>query len=367
MSQAERLECISLVDEAVAAGARIEQACECLSFSPETLQRWKENPNVEDQRSGPKTPLASRLSDSERATIAEIVSSPRFRDKSPWQIVPLLADEGRYIASEATFYRVMRALGLLAHRGRSRPAERKRPTPLIAKGPNQIYSWDITYLLSLIAGQFFYLYLVMDIFSRKIVAWQIEESENGELASMLIAGLCEREGIQKGQLVVHSDNGAPMKGATLLSTFDRLGVTPSRSRPRVSNDNPYSEAMFKTLKYQPTYPDGPFTSIEQARLWVESFVTWYNTEHLHSEIRYVTPESKHQGKDVEILRKRKEVYAAAKNQNPARWSGDTRNWNAITEVHLNPGKTKREEKVKIVEQPTDSKKPIFKGIQSIAA
>ena len=221
------------------------------------------------------------------------------------------------------------------HRGRSKPRQHKKPDPLLAKAPNEIYSWDITYLISPIRGQFYYLYLVMDIFSRKIVGWEVHDRESAELSSALMERICKEQKIPRNRLTIHSDNGGPMKGATLLATLDRLGVTPSRSRPRVSNDNPYSESLFNTCKGRPDYPDGPFATLEQARAWVANFVAWYNTEHLHSEIRYVTPDSRHAGLDVDILSKRHQVYERAKSANPARWSGDTRDWTPIRQVHLN--------------------------------
>ena len=337
MSQIERTECIALIAEATQAGARIEQACEVLELSPETLRRWQSNPDGKDERAGPHTPSPAVLTDAERTMIVEVVNSTRFRDKSPWQIVPALADEGRYLASESTFYRIMRAQGLLTHRGRSRPRQRKRPDPLLAQSPNEIWSWDITYLLSAIRGQFYYLYLVMDIFSRKVVGWEVHDRESAELSSALMERIFREQNIPKNRLIIHSDNGGPMKGATLLATLDRLGVTPSRSRPNVSDDNAFSESMFKTLKSRPDYPDDPFESIEQARAWVDSFVAWYNSEHLHSEIQYVTPECRHAGLDAEILQQRKKIYEDARSRNPSRWANQTRNWNRIEEVPLNHG------------------------------
>lgn len=335
MSHEERLECITLIDEAVQAGARIEQACEILEVSPETLRRWQSNPLREDERAGPLTPSPASLTEAEKTMIAEIVSSLRFRDKSPWQIVPALADEGRYVASEASFYRVMREKKLLAHRGRSRPRQKRTPPCLIAQRPNQLWSWDITYLLSPVAGIFFRLYLVMDVFSRKIVGWEVHEKESSELAALMVERICRKEGIARHQLTLHADNGGPMKGATLLVTLERLGVLPSHSRPRVSDDNPFSESLFKTLKGAVSYPDGPFADLEQARVWVGKFVSWYNTEHLHSEIQYVTPASRHEGQDAAILARRKRVYEAAKARRPERWQGDTRDWDFVGEVALN--------------------------------
>jgi putative transposase len=254
---------------------------------------------------------------------------------SPHQIVPSLADRGEYVGSESSFYRILAEEEMLNHRGRSKPREMQRPAAYEAVKPNQLYSWDITYLLSSIRGQYFYLYLFLDLFSRKIVGWEVHENESMELSSRLLQRICLTEGIDKGQLHVHSDNGGPMKGATMLVTMQWLGVVPSFSRPSVSNDNPFSESLFKTLKYCPEYPSKPFDGIEDARAWVEKFVSWYNTQHLHSGINFVTPESKHQGDDVEILNNRNVIYMAARAKNPNRWSGKTRNWKPIDSVKLN--------------------------------
>ena len=178
----------------------------------------------------------------------------------------------------------------------------------------------------------------MDIFSRKIVGWQVYEEESSALASELLRDLCHREGIQSKQLILHSDNGSPMKGATMLATLQQLGVMPSLSRPAVSNDNPYSESLFKTLKYRPTYPLKAFAKVTDARDWVIGLVKWYNHEHRHSAIRFVTPAQRHEGLDVKLLDQRKAVYETARAKNPRRWSGATRNWQRIQAVHLNPDK-----------------------------
>jgi len=187
-------------------------------------------------------------------------------------------------------------------------------------------------------GIYFYLYLFMDIFSRKIVGWQVYAAESSELASEVMRDMCERENIAPDQMVLHSDNGSPMKGATMLATLQALGVVPSFSRPSVSNDNPYSESLFKTMKYCPDYPHKPFENILAARQWVDTFVRWYNDEHRHSAIGFVTPAQRHAGLDVALLGKRVDVYEAAKARNPERWSGATRNWQSVLVVHLNPEK-----------------------------
>jgi len=187
----------------------------------------------------------------------------------------------------------------------------------------------------------------MDIFSRKIVAGEVFETELSAYAAQLVKKACLWEGAVFNDLTLHSDNGSPMKGATLLATLQRLGVMPSFSRPSVSDDNPYSEALFRTLKYCPEFPSKPFPSLEAARAWLRSFVYWYNYCHLHSEIKFVTPADKHAGRDIEILAARKSVYEIARQKNPNRWSGETRNWDPITEVYLNPLKKKQEDDMKI--------------------
>lgn len=205
-----------------------------------------------------------------------------------------------------------------------------------ATAPNQVYSWDITYLPRTVRGQFFYLYLFMDVFSRKIVGWQVHDEENNTLASEVFKDVCQRESIAPDQVVLHSDNGRPMKGATMLATLQALGVCPSFSRPAVSNDNPYSESLFRTLKYRPEYPTKPFDSLLDARQWVAQFANWYNHEHRHSGIRFVTPAQRHADLDAALLLQRKNVYEAARARTPQRWSGSTRNWERVAEVHLNP-------------------------------
>jgi len=259
------------------------------------------------------------------------------------QIVPRLADLGRYLASEATIYRILRSVGQLAHRSRSRPATVHRPGEHVATGPNQVFSWDITYLRAAVRGTFYYLYLVQDVFSRKIVGWAVHDRESAELAAELVEEVMIRLDIAPDRVVLHSDNGGPMKGATMLATLQRLGVVPSFSRPGVSDDNPYIEALFRTLKYRPEYPSGRFGSLEEARRWMALFVHWYNTRHLHSSLNFVTPADRHSGKEVEILENRKEVYAAAKRRNPERWTGATRNWAPEGDVVLNPAAEKRPE------------------------
>lgn len=325
----------SMISEAVVSGCRQSKACEALGITSRTHQRWALKPVLGDQRRGPSTEPANKLTNAERATIISVSTKEKFMNMSPHQIVPNLADSGEYVGSESSFYRVLKAESLLNHRGRSKPKEMRRPLPYEATAPNQLYSWDITYLRSSLRGQYFYLYLFLDLFSRKIVGWEVHDNESMELSSKLLQKICLIENIERDQLKCHSDNGGPMKGATMLTTMQWLGVVPSFSRPSVSNDNPFSESLFKTLKYCPEYPSKPFEDLEPARKWVKEFVTWYNTKHLHSGINFVTPESKHRGEDVEILKNRNVIYLEAQRKNPNRWSGKTRNWNPIESVKLN--------------------------------
>jgi len=336
---------LEIVNEAIYNGCRIAVASEELGINWKTLKRWRVR--TKDQRKGPKTEPANKLTPEERKEVLMIATSEKYMDLSPSQIVPTLADLGKYVASESTFYKILNEEKLLKHRGKSKAPSNNRPAPLVASEPNVIYSWDITYLKSPILGQFYYLYMFMDIYSRKIVGHEVHELESMEHSSALIDRICIMENIEKDQLVLHSDNGGAMKGATMLATLQRLGVVPSFSRPRVSDDNPYSESLFKTMKYCPEYPSKPFKSIEDARAWVDSFVNWYNTKHLHSGIKFVTPKDRHEGKDAAILRRREIVYETAKLKNPNRWSGETRNWNKIENVFLNHLQKEKEIDIKI--------------------
>ncbi len=325
------------IKEATVSGARLSEACKYFEISPRTIQRWKKCPESgEDQRRGPKTLSGNQLTSKEKKKVLKIVNSPEFRDISPNQIVPALADQGVYLASESTMYRILRKEKLNTHRSSSRPPKNKKPREYIAEKPNAVWSWDITYLKGPVRGTFYYLYMIMDIWSRKIVGWEVYSVESDFYASLLMDMACQKEGVRKDTLTVHQDNGSPMKGATLKATFDRLGVTPSYSRPHVSDDNAFSESLFRNLKYRPEYPTKPFQSIEAARNWVTHFVSWYNTEHKHSAIRYVTPKQRHNCEDKQILDYRHEVYEAAKKEHPERWTGKTRNWNFIQKVYLNP-------------------------------
>lgn len=328
---------LALIDQAIAAGARQARASAVVGLSCRTLQRWRTTCASGDQRPLRVQQAHNQLSGLERAHLLAVANSAEFGHLPPSQIVPRLADQGIYLASESTLYRVLRDAGQLTHRRPERRAtSRTKPRALTATAPNQVYSWDITYLPTTIKGRYLYLYLFLDLFSRKVVGWQVFESECSQHAADMLRDICWREAIAPHQLVLHSDNGGPMKGATMLATLRELGVAPSFSRPAVSNDNPYSEAFFKTLKYRPAHPCKPFASLHTASSWVQHLVHWYNIEHRHSAIRFVTPQQRHNGHDGALLRQRHAVYEAARTRHPLRWSGKTRNWSRIDQVHLNP-------------------------------
>lgn len=329
---------MSLIDNAVESGARLKTAATMIGLSARTIIRWRHQDGGQDQRNGPESVPANKLSAKERKQILDVSNNEQFRDLSPKQIVPHLADQGVYLASESSFYRVLKEHKMLAHRQSSKPAVKRQPKEHVATGPCQVWSWDITYLKTPVRGLFFYLYMIVDVWSRKIIAAQVFAEESMDYSSMLFAKACLIYGVKPEGLVLHSDNGGPMKGATMLATLHKLGVIPSFSRPSVSNDNPFSESLFRTMKYRPEYPSQPFESIDLAQTWVDEFVFWYNTQHLHSAIRFVTPDDRHFGREEHILANRRKVYENARHRNPDRWSKNTRNWNPVRLVWLNPEK-----------------------------
>lgn len=346
ISASDRKVAIKLIEEATKSGARENKACAELGISQRTLQRWRsEATPLEDQRPCAKRPVPpNKLSDEEAQAIISVANQPDFQSLPPSQIVPILADKGIYLASESTFYRVLRNHNMQHHRGRSKSPSSRPISTHRATGPNQVWMWDISWLPGPAKGIYYYLYLILDLYSRKIIAWDIWLEESAENASVLVRRgvLSEQHTASLKPLVLHSDNGSPMKGASLLETLYQLGITPSRSRPRVSNDNPYAESIFKTCKYRPNYPSGGFKDLTQARTWVLAFVKWYNYEHQHSSLKFVTPHQRHSGMDQIILEKRRQLYEKAKAAHPERWSGEIRDWSLSNEVWLNPDRSTTE-------------------------
>jgi len=298
-------------------GARLHLACEIVGIDVRTLQRWKAGEGLVDGdgRPGAVRPApAHALSPAERAQVLSV-------------------------ASESSFARVLRAQGQTEHRGRAKaPKAGRPPTTHIATAPRQVWCWDMTYLPATVIGQWFHLYLILDLYSRKIVGWEVHDSDDSIHAAHLVRRTALAEGIATLPIkpVLHGDNGATLKATTVLAMLYWLGVKPSYSRPRVSDDNAYAESLFRTAKYRPEFPAKGFVDLAAARAWATHFVRWYNVDHRHSGIRYVSPAQRHAGDDHAILAARHELYVQARERHPARWSGETRNWTPIGAVTLNP-------------------------------
>ena len=336
ISTPDRQGAVALIDEAIGTGARQRLACREIGITARTFERWVRDGEIpSDRRPVAVRPRPSnRLTDTERAEVLRVVNEPCWASLPPTQIVPRLADEGRYLASESTVYRILRAQNQLAHRGRSRAPTSRAVPRHCCRGPNQLFAWDITYLPGPVAGMFFFLYLMLDVYSRKIVAHEVHAQESAEHAAVLIEQAVAREGVPHGVLVVHQDNGSPMKGSTYLAKLAELGIKPSYSRPGVSDDNAYAESLFRTCKYRPEFP-GAFASLDEARQWVLRFAHWYNHEHKHRNLKFVSPAERHRGAEAAIFAQRLEVYEAARARNPERWSRTIRDWSLPKEVWLN--------------------------------
>jgi transposase InsO family protein len=324
---------LELIDESVSKGCRKIKVCEYLKLSIRTVQNWEKNGLI-DKRKGALKEVHNKLTPKEKAQIVEKACNFRFKDLTPYEIVPILAEEGIYIASISTFYRVMRKENLIFQKKRKKSLRKKEHIELKATGPNQLWSWDISWLKTTIRGKYFYLYLFMDIWSRCIVGWDIYEEESGDLAKELFEKISIKNEV-KG-VILHSDNGGPMISATMRATLDRLGVIPSFSRPNVSNDNAFSESLFKTLKYTAGYPKS-FATLEAACEWVIKFVNWYNYEHRHSGIGYVTPVQRMKGEDKAIFIKRNKTLGLARMKNPERWTKKQMFWANEQEVFIKKG------------------------------
>lgn len=330
------------IHTAQTAGARLRPACETAGITLRSLQRWQAQDGAIrcDAR-----PLAVRptpghaLSEAEQAHLLAVANEPRFAAVPPARIVPMLADDGVYLASESSFRRVLKAHGQAAHRGRAKaPKAPRPPTTHVATAPRQVWCWDMTYLPAQVMGRWFYLYLILDLYSRKIVGWEVHEADHADHAAHLVRRTALAEGIAAmgTKPVLHGDNGSTLKATTVLAMLNWLGVKPSYSRPRVSDDNAYAESLFRTAKYRPEFPAKGFADLDSARAWATQFVQWYNVDHRHSGIRYVSPAQRHAGEDHGILAARHALYLKARELNPARWSGSTRNWEPINAVTLNP-------------------------------
>ena len=335
IEEKERL--IDFIKLAQSYGVKTATACMCAGISEKSFYRWK-NLSKDDRRYGPHI-VHNKLSEDETEKAIKIICSEEFQDLPPSQIVPKLLDRGIYVCSESTMHRILKKKNLNTRRTKTKSHNKKNNTKpvIISSAPNEVWSWDITYLKTSINGRFFFLYLAMDIFSRFIVAGKVYEKESGENASEFIEIAALNEDLKKTDVKLHSDNGSPMKSASLRIKLIDLGIIPSYSRPSVSNDNPFSESLFRTLKYMPKYPSKKgFETIEEANQWVDNFIHWYNYQHQHSGIKFCTPHQRHKQQDIQILKKREIVMMDAKKENPLRWPNKkTKNFEYISNVYIN--------------------------------
>jgi len=324
------------VAEELAQTVGVQRACEVLAVPRCALYRARQ-PEPEKTLAA-RPPSARALSAAEKTTVRETLNSERFQDQAPREVYATLLDEQRYLCSVATMYRILRENQEVCERRAQvrRPAYAK--PELRATGPNQVWSWDITKLLGPVTWVYFYLYVVLDIFSRFVVGWLIAERESAELAEVLIAESCARQTIPPHQLTIHADRGGPMTAKPVALLLADLGVVKSHARPRVSDDNPYSEAQFKTLKYHPTFPDR-FGSQYDARAWAQPFFRWYNWEHHHTGLGLMTPGTVHYGQAAQLWTNRQQVLQQAYAAHPERFVRGLPQPPALpTEVWINPPK-----------------------------
>ena len=314
----------------------VAPACQALGVSRATFYR-RHRPLPGHQQ--PRPTPARALRESERKEVLDVLASARFVDRSPAEVLATLLDEGEYLCSERTMYRVLGANQAVRERRNQREHPAYAKPELVATGPNQVWSWDVTKLLGPKKWTYFYLYVLLDIFSRYVVGWMVADRENSALAGRLIAQTCHKQGVEPQVLTLHSDRGAPMTSKCTAQLLADLGVTRSLSRPQVSDDNPFSEAQFKTLKYHPGFPDR-FQDIAAAIAFCRSFFPWYNTEHRHGGIAMLTPDDVHHGRAKAALEKRERTLHLAWAKNPERFvHGTPKPCPLPEEVWINPPTT----------------------------
>ena len=301
--------------EELAAQVGVAPACHALGASRATFYRRR---RPVPGRQQPRPTPARALCESERERVLDVLARPRFVDRSPAEVAATLLDEGEYLCSERTMYRVLAASRPVRERRDQREHPRYAKPELVAEAPNQTWSWDITKLLGPKKWTYFYLYVLLDIFSRYAVGWMVADRENSALAGRLIEETCRKQDVEPRVLTLHSDRGAPMTSKCTAQLLADLGVTRSLSRPRVSDDNPFSEAQFKTLKYHPGFP-GRFPDIAAATDFCRSFFPWYNTEHRHAGIAMLTPDDVHHDRAPTVLARRERTLEAAWANHPERF------------------------------------------------
>lgn len=304
--------------ESLAREVRTKRACEALGIPRASYYYYRKNREGQKKRAAIRPPLA--LTPMEEQNVLNTLHTEQYCDKAPRQVYAALLDEGTYLCSVRTMYRILEKHNEVRERRNQLRHPQYQKPEILATGPKQAWSWDITKLKGPAKWTYYYLYVILDIFSRYVVGWMVAHRELATLAQRLIADTCRKQAIKPKQLVIHADRGSSMKSKPVAFLLSDLGITKSHSRPYVSNDNPYSESQFKTLKYRPDFP-GNFGSIEDARLFCTKFFTWYNTEHYHSGIGLNTPETVHYGRADQIMKERSHVLKVASEKHPERFKG----------------------------------------------
>ncbi|MBK7749682.1 MAG: IS3 family transposase [Candidatus Obscuribacter sp.] len=324
-------------------GVAIKEACDAVALPRATYYRQTKITVVNKVPTAPK-PVRRALTSEERQAVLRVLESPEYIDRAPREICASLADKGIYRCSVSTMYRIMGRSYEVKERRAVRRHQKYEMPVLRASGPNQVWAWDVTKLKGPHAWQFYFLYTIVDLYSRKVVGWMVAERENAKHAKRLFREVCRRERADSRQLIVHSDRGSTMTSLTLGLLFSSLGIVKSLSRPRVSNDNAFVESLFKTLKYRQLYPKR-FYSLDEAQKYMREFFSWYNTEHYHSGVCHLTPHAVHSGLAASILKSRQAVMDTAYANHPERYvNGPPKVRELPTIVWLNGPQEKDEEK-----------------------
>jgi putative transposase len=314
----------------------VRRACESIALPRSTYYRWRRSHASPVRVNQPRPTPARALSQTEKETVHNVLTSERFYDSPPRQVFAALLDEGTYYCSWRTMYRLLAEQGQVRERRNQLTHPVSAKPQLVATGPNQLWSWDITKLKGPMPWTFYYLYVVLDVFSRLVVGWLLAARESAVLAEQLLAESCVRQGVAQDQLTLHADRGPSMRSKTVALLLADLGVTKSHSRPRVPDDNPFSEAQFKTMKYRPDYP-ARFGSLAAARQWARSFFHWYNYDHYHSALGLMTPAMVHAGLANTVAAQRQAVLSAAYAAHPERFvKGQPAALSLPAEVWINP-------------------------------
>lgn len=322
--------------EQLARSVGVSSACHAVGTPRSSLYRWRKGPVFHEKKARP-TP-GHALSDKERCAVLAVLNSDRFCDLAPRQVYATLLDEGQYLCSWRSMYRILSDANQVHERRRGHVRRVYEKPELLTTEPNNLWSWDITKLKGPVTWSYYYLYVLLDVFSRYVPGFMIADRESAELAGQLIEISCQRQGIDKDQLTLHADRGSAMIAKSMALLLSDLGITKSHSRPQVSNDNPFSEAQFKTVKYHPSYPER-FGSIQDARAWAQMFFDWYNHHHRHSALSLMTPAMVHYGRAETVREQRLQVLDAAYKAHPERFVNGQPNLPALPKaVWINPPK-----------------------------